>query len=82
MQLINKQEASGTSIGFINMFNALCGALCDPLIGHLLDLGWDHKFTLENVRVFSVYDFRMALLTLPAGLVIALISLYFFKEDK
>lgn len=80
MQLINKQEASGTSIGFINMFNALCGALCDPLIGHFLDLGWDHKYAMGDVRVFSVYDYRVALLTLPIGLIIALVSLYFFKE--
>lgn len=80
MQFINKQQASGTSIGFINMFNALCGALCDPLIGHLLDVGWDHRSLSHGVRLFSIYDYRVALLSLPIGLCIALVSLYFFKE--
>ena len=79
MQAISQQRASGTAIGFINMFNALCGALCDPLIGYLLDLGWNLK-VVNGVRVFSVHDYRMALLSLPVGLLIALFVISRFKD--
>jgi MFS family permease len=79
MQAINKQQASGTSIGFINMFNALCGALCDPIIGKLLDLGWDHKLS-HGVRVFSVHNYKIALLSLPIGLLVALFVVSRFKD--
>ena len=80
MQAINRQEASGTAIGFINMFNALCGALCDPIIGYLLDLGWEHK-VVDGVRIFSVHDYRVSLLSLPIGLCVALGIIFLFKDQ-
>ena len=70
---------SGTSIGFINMFNALFGAIFEPLIGYALDHEWTH--TLHNgTRVFSTHAYQFALSILPAGLVIALLCQFGIKE--
>ena len=79
MQLINSKQASGTAIGFMNMFNALFGALCDPLIGYLLDSGWGHKME-GGVRFFSVANYQFALTSLVFGLVLALFILFFIKN--
>ena len=81
MREINDSRSSGTSIGFINMFNALCGALSEPLIGHLLDLHWGGKM-LHGARVFSLADYHSALSALPIGLLVALIILLFVKETR
>ena len=76
---MNDTRLSATSIGFINMFNALCGAFSEPLIGKLLDQGWNH-ITRHGVRIFSIHDYHVALLTLPICLCVALIALFFTKE--
>lgn len=76
---MNDIHSSGTSIGFINMFNALCGALSEPLIGHILDINWDGKM-LDGARVFSLPTYHTALSALPIGLLIAVILLLFVKE--
>lgn len=72
-------EMSGASIGFINMFNALCGALAEPIIGQLLDLGWQHE-SVGGVRMFSVMNYQHALLILPIALTLAIILLLRVKE--
>jgi MFS family permease len=81
MREINNPLASGTAIGFINMFNAMCGAFSEPLIGKLLDLKWDHKI-LHGVRIFSITDYHWALFTLPILMLIALFLLLFIEETK
>lgn len=81
MREINSSRLSGTSIGFINMFNAMCGALAEPLIGKVLDLGWDHKL-VDGARVFSTDTYQHALTALPVVLLIALGLLFFIKETK
>lgn len=76
---INNPELSGSSIGFINMFDALFGALSEPLIGKLLDLGW-HGAMHQGARIFSVNDYQNALIILPAAMIVALILQIFIKE--
>jgi len=79
MREINSVRASGTSIGFINMFNAICGALSEPLIGRLLDLGWNHK-VVDGTRVFSISNYHHALIALPVSMLIALCLQFFIRE--
>ncbi len=79
MREINSPKASGTAIAFINMFNAIFGALSEPLIGKLLDLGWHHKM-LEGARIFSVRDYQHALVALPICMIIALFLQLFIRE--
>jgi MFS family permease len=78
---INAPGLAGTAIGFMNAFAALFGAFSDPLAGKILDLFWDGK--LENgARIFSLYAYKIAFLTIPIYLVLALVSLAWIKDTK
>jgi MFS family permease len=70
---------AATAIGFMNAFDALLGALSDPLTGKILDLGWDGTL-VEGARVFSVASYKAAFLTLPAFLIASLFTLLKIKE--
>ncbi|NGX47909.1 MAG: putative sulfoacetate transporter SauU [Chlamydiae bacterium] len=76
---INAPMVAATAIGFMNAFDALLGALSDPLTGKFLDLGWRGKM-LDGARVFSVETYRWALTTVPIYLVVATVLLFFIKE--
>ncbi|NGX59654.1 MAG: putative sulfoacetate transporter SauU [Chlamydiae bacterium] len=76
---INAPIVAGTAIGFMNAFDALLGALSDPLTGKFLDLGWDGTMT-AGARVFSVETYRWALTTVPIYLLVATALLFFIKE--
>lgn len=80
MREINSSHHSGTSIGFINMFNALFGALSEPLIGKLLDFGW-RGVMKDGVRHFTVQNYHVALSVLPVILVLALLMQLFIRES-
>ncbi len=70
---------AATAIGFMNAFDALFGAVSDPLTGKFLDLGWDGKL-VDGARVFSVGAYKAAFLTIPVYLLISLLTLWPIKE--
>ena len=70
---------AATAIGFMNAFDALLGALSDPLTGKFLDVNWDGK-VVDGARVFSVHDYKIAFITIPLFLVLSLVSLWRIKE--
>ena len=70
---------AATAIGFMNAFDALFGAFSDPLTGKFLDMGWDGTL-VNGARVFSISAYKAAFLTLPAYLLIALLTLWRVKE--
>ncbi len=72
---------AATVIGFMNAFNALFGAVSDPLTGKFLDLTWDGKI-VDGARIFSVESYKIAFITLPIYLIIALISMIWIKETN
>jgi MFS family permease len=76
---INLPMLAATAIGFMNAFDAVLGAFSDPLTGMILDLGWDGKI-VEGARVFSVTSYKVAFLTLPAYLILSLLTLLKIKE--
>lgn len=76
---INAPAVAATAIGFMNSFDALLGALSDPLTGKFLDLGWQGKM-VDGVRIFSVTTYKLALTTIPVYLIIAIALLFFIKE--
>lgn len=76
---LNPHNCAGASIGFINMFNALCGAVSEPLIGKILDLHWHGKM-IAGARYFGVDNYHHALIILPIGMVLAIILLLFTQE--
>jgi MFS family permease len=76
---INPHHVNATSIGFMNAFNMLTGAILQPLVGLILDLTW-HGTMSNGIREYTVQSFHTGLVLLPIGLVIALITLPFIKE--
>ena len=63
----------------MNAFDALLGALSDPLTGKFLDSVWDGR-VMEGARIFSVSAYKAAFLTLPAFLALSLLTLLWIKE--
>lgn len=76
---INIPILAATAIGFMNAFDALFGAVSDPLTGKFLDMGWDGKL-VDGARIFSVSAYKSAFLTLPIYLIIAIFTLFRIKE--
>ncbi|HSX13937.1 MAG TPA: MFS transporter, partial [Chlamydiales bacterium] len=76
---VNAPLLAATAIGFMNAFDALFGAVSDPLTGKILDSQWSGE-TLAGARVFTVAAYKLAFITLPIFLIIALISLWKIKE--
>jgi nitrate/nitrite transporter NarK len=70
---------AATGIGFMNAFDALCGAVSDPLTGKILDLMWTGAI-VEGVRTFSLSAYHNALLILIAYFALALILLRPIRE--
>lgn len=76
---ITSAALAATAIGFMNAFDALFGAVSDPMTGKFLDAGWDGKI-VDGARVFSVADYKLAFIALPVCLILALGIVYVIKE--
>ncbi len=76
---INPHAISGTSVAFANMASVIIGAGFQPLIGWLLEKNWDGQIK-NGLSVYSAADFHLALLVLPASLLIALLVAFGIKE--
>lgn len=71
---------AATVVAIINATDALWGAISEPLIGKLLDLGWTGAMK-NGARVFSVHDYHLSLLILPGYLLLALLLLFWIKDS-
>lgn len=76
---INAPIVAATAIGFMNAFDALLGALSDPLTGKFLDMTWEGTL-VNGARVFSVAAYKLALTMLPIYLIASLGILFLIKE--
>lgn len=64
---------SGATTGFINMAMVGAGALLQPIIGLILDFGWDGTM-MDGARVYSLAAFNAALVTLPVCSALAVVA--------
>lgn len=69
---INPRAIAGTSMAFANMASVLIGAAFQPLIGWILDKHWN-GLVVNGIPVYTNADFRMALITLPLCLILAIV---------
>ena len=75
----NRQSISATVVSLVNMTVMGTSAVFQPLIGWLLDLGWDG--TVENgVRVYSPENYRMAMLALIAAGIAGVVAVLLTRE--
>ena len=81
IQEMHTVSLAATAVGFMNAFDALFGAISDPLAGKILDMHWTGAMH-EGARVFALNDYRMAFLIIPIYLVTALLTLIWIRETK
>jgi len=74
-------RSKGMGIAFTNFIIACGSSMIQPLIGVFLDLGWNGPLQNE-VRIYSLYNYHIAMLTFPITLFLALVLLLFLKEGK
>ncbi len=70
---------AATVIGIMNTFNSVFEALFEPLIGVVLDWGWQGEMK-HQVPQFSVAGYHLSLSLLPLALMLALLMLCLIDE--
>jgi len=78
---LNPPEAKGTAIALTNFMVFLAGALIQPIVGYFLDLGWTGQM-LNNERIYSATDYKVAMIVFPATLLLSVIMTFFLKEKR
>lgn len=78
---MSPKEANGTSIALINFIVAIGSSVIQPLLGFLLDVGWDGALK-NGIPFYSVADYRQAMICFPVALMVAFILLIFLNEKK
>ena len=78
---LNDLNYSSTSLGFMNMCIVGSGAVMQPLIGWLLDLGWNGEL-LDGARVYSAQAYTNAFVSLILLNLAALVAGLFLRETR
>jgi MFS family permease len=68
----NDPAHTGTAMAFVNMTIIAAGAVMQPVVGWLLDLGWQGE-VIEGVRIYPPEAYRSAFIVLPASCVVAFV---------
>ena len=77
----NPPWASSATLGVINSFVVGSGAVLQPTIGYLLDLGWDGRL-VDGARVYSHDTFGFALQILPWCCLAGVLAAFFIREIR
>lgn len=72
-------RVNGAVFGLINGFTVGSGAILQPLIGYLLDLNWDGTMK-GGARIYAMPAYDIAMLTLVAASIIALLCALMLRE--
>ena len=75
----NAVELSGTAIGFVNGMVTGAGALYQPLLGWLLDLGWTGEMA-AGARLYDAAAYRLSFSVLVAGAIAGLVCAIAMRE--
>jgi MFS family permease len=78
---LNKLTVAATIIALINTGDVIFSAFTEPLIGKLLDLGWNGQI-VSGIHYFSVIDYRRALTLLPVYILLSITLLIFIREPN
>ncbi len=77
----NPPGTTGAAYGLVNTFVVGSGAIFQPLVGWLLDLGWDGTL-VAGARVYAEDTYRAALWTLPAISAVGTIAALLMREPR
>lgn len=76
----NPPEVAGTAVGLNNMAVVFGGVLLAPLVGFLLHSHWDGQMN-NGIPVYSVADYRHALISVPLCAIVSFIVSWFFLKE-
>lgn len=82
-----KPQNSGLTIGVVNTFNMMSGALMQQLVGSYLDYSWQDKLDAKGLRIYSLKEFVEAFSILVIIIAICVIIAFIafvnkkFKEE-
>jgi MFS family permease len=76
----NPPQYSGTAIGMVNALVTGAGALFQPMIGWLLDLGWD-GLMVDGARVYAIGAYNLAFGVLVAGCIVGILCAVAVRES-
>lgn len=79
---ISPPRSTGISTATTNFLVTIGGAVFQPLIGFLLDLHWDGTKTASGIPSYSMHDYRLALLVLPAVLFLSFLITFTIPKTK
>ena len=90
MRLNHSRKNAGAALGFMNAANMLGGAFGQPLVGMLLEISYRKQMAINtlnhavisNERIYSAFDYKLALSSLPLLIAISFVLLPFIKEHK
>ena len=72
-------KLAATAAGVINMLVMLSGMFLQPLMSRMLDWAW-HGGMSHGLRIYSIYDYQVAMTLLPAATLIAAILAFIMRE--
>jgi MFS family permease len=75
----NPERVAGTAIGIVNCLMTGAGALYQPLLGYLLDLGWTGDMA-GGARVYATATYSAAFSVLVAGTVVSVLCILAMRE--
>ncbi len=76
---VNPPQLSGMSTSVTNMGCFLAGALLQPAVGMLMEVGWDGR-VVDGVRMYSVANFRLGLGLLATVAALGTLAGFFLRE--
>ena len=77
----NPVQYNGTAIGILNALVTGAGALFQPMVGWMLDLGWDGRM-VDGARIYSVGNYQMALTVLVIGCAVGILCAIAMRESS
>ena len=79
MREVNSPRHSATAMGLVNMCVVGSGAVMQPVIGWLLDLGWDGRI-VEGARIYGADAYTTAFSVLIGSNLLALVCILLLRE--
>lgn len=76
---LSKPELSATTVSFTNFLVMIGGIILQPMVGLLLDIL--EKSSIDPYGLVSIDTFRIALLILPLGLIVACALCFILRES-
>lgn len=70
---------TATAMGVVNMIIMFGGVIFQPLVGWILEKSWQGHMA-QGVQVYTISDYRHALIIIPIAMLIAAMVAYFIKE--